>query len=213
MPNCGPTAGFMEQILWVRMRWGGRVMVSSPATGYPFFPLWLWKSCDSAWWPREDIKMAVWDMLMLVSQLSFWKHKSAVAQAFNDTSVQPNCFSGLMLQRREWDQTGSSVWQGALRRSGGPWTNDPAKCITSSCYHPAPFPPSRSWFMMNFADLLAVNQKRKSSSISPFAPFPPPFPMISVLHMFNLMFKMFYCLQYIFKPHYIETLPNAPPCS
>lgn len=175
MPNCGPTAGFMEQILWVRMRWGGRVMVSSPATGYPFFPLWLWKSCDSAWWPREDIKMAVWDMLMLVSQLSFWKHKSAVAQAFNDTSVQPNCFSGLMLQRREWDQTGSSVWQGAFRRSGGPWTNDPAKCITSSCYHPALSPPSRSWFMMNFADLLAVNQKRKSSSISPFALFPPLF--------------------------------------
>lgn len=141
MPNCGPTTDFMEQILWVRMRWGGRVMVSSPATGYPFFPLWLWKSCDSAWWPREDIKMAVWDMLTLVSQLSFWKHKRAVAQAFNDTSVQPNCFSGLMLQRREWDQTGSSVWQGALRRSGGPWTNDPAKCITSSCYHPALSPP------------------------------------------------------------------------
>lgn len=28
-----------------------------------------------------------------------------------------------------------------------------------------------------------------------------PFQMISVLHMLNLMFNMFYCLQYIFQPH------------
>lgn len=141
------------------------------------FSPWLLRRCDSAWWLCEDIKMAIWDMLMLVSQLSFWKHKTAVAQAFDDTSLQPKRFSGLMLQRREWDQKGSSVWQGAFWRSGGPWKNDPTKCITSSCYHPAPPPTttttSWSWFMMNLADLLAVNQKGNQALFHPLLLFFP----------------------------------------
>lgn len=106
-----------------------------------FFPLhFKKKKGDSARWLCEDIKMAIGDMLMLVAQLSFWKHQTAVAQSFDDTSIQPKCFSGLMLQRREWDQTGSSVWRGAFWRSWGLWTNDPAKCISGPCYHPALFP-------------------------------------------------------------------------
>lgn len=96
--------------------------------GYGFFTShWvslfspLLKTRDSARWLCEDIKMVIWDMLALVvSQLSFRKHKTAVAQAFDDASSQLKWHSGLMLQRREQDQTGSSVWQGAFWGSGHP---------------------------------------------------------------------------------------------
>lgn len=171
MPNCGPTAGFMEQILWVRMRWGGRVMVSSPATGYPFFPPSHLKRCDSAWWSCEDIKMAIWDMLMLVSQLSFWKHKNCCS-----SSVWWHLYSAKMFLwahvTKEWERSNKII---SVTRSFPKvgWTLDkwPCKMHHQFMLSSSPFPPSWSWFMMNFADLLAVNQKRKSSSISPFAPF------------------------------------------
>lgn len=129
-------------------------------------------------------------------QVSLKKHIIAIAQAFGWLSLSAKrafwAQTWHLTKDRERDQTGSSVWEEGLQI--GQWSldknkDDPVKYITITRYYPvllSPLIALTEKCMMNFADLLAVNRKKKQKKNSQ-APS----------HPLLLLFSNYFCVTYV----------------